>query len=215
MIISNCCRCIFSPFRALTQSKSSNKDFDWLKANMKNNAGLIENITIGSKINYDEYFKLAQLAVSTTPLNARDLVPGIVALNDPFSMDALTIEHVKLDKNGTFGLRPNDFLIVARIALRSDNPFVPNKILALISSSNYTKGIKCHLRSKLKLVDSGVVTMSDGLPEPNDSRPSSDAQILTASTSGLRNDRNSEGVLTLPVINRRSELFKPNNIMSL
>jgi hypothetical protein len=140
-MLTKVCHYISSLRKASKQSKSPSEN--------KNDS--INGISIGPDVTYDQYFELAQLAATPKPFNPLNLRPGNPSPTDPFQLGSLdVIEQVKLDRNGASGLKPNDFLIVARIALRSGNPLVSDTLSGRIDDSNYTSDEKTFLFAELE-----------------------------------------------------------------
>lgn len=110
-MLANFCRCI-SFYNISKQPKPQNSS--------------IEDIPSEPTINYDEYLKLAKLAVTPKPVDPSSFRSRNSSLTgDPFQLGSLDgIQQLKLDLYGKDGLKPEDFLIVAKIALESTNPVV-------------------------------------------------------------------------------------------
>lgn len=128
------------------------------------------------------------------PFNSSDLRPGNPSPTDPFQLGSLdVIDHVKLDCNGKSGLKPEDFLIVATIALTSYNPFVSTKISDRLEASNYQEHEKKRF-TQLKCEDLNEKA------RPNDFQCT--AIDLDALSPGSRDDKDSSDHSSLPPIQR-------------
>jgi hypothetical protein len=116
----------------------------------------IKDITSEPTITYDEYFRLAKLAATPKPVDPSSFRSRNSSLtDDPFQLGSLDgIQQLKLDRDGKDGLMPKDFLIVAKIALKSANPFVLDTLLEHINTSNYRPDEKKWLFAQLEREDS-------------------------------------------------------------
>jgi len=185
-MLTKVCQYISSLRKASKQSKSPSEN--------KNDS--INGISIGSDFTYDQYFELAKLAATPKPFNPLNLRPGNPSPPDPFQLGSLdVIEQVKLDSNGASGLKANDFLIVARIALRSGNPLVSDTLSRRIYNSNYTPAEKTSLFTELEegsdedeedqyySFNHPITNLDDLTPE---SRSDKDSPVPNIQRNGLR-----------------------------
>ena len=184
-MLTKVCQYISSLRKASKQSKSPSEN--------KNDS--INGISIGSNFTYDQYFELAQLAATPKPFDSSDLRPGTPSPTDPFQLGSLDgIKQVKLDRNGASGLKPKDFLIVAKIALESANPFVLDTLLERITTSNYRPDEKKRLFTQLEPEGSDEEDRSYSFKHP--------ITNLDDLTPGSRSDKDSDKPSPVPPIQR-------------
>jgi len=192
-MLTKVCQYISSLLKASKQSKSPSENKN---DSIKNKNDSINGISIGSDFTYDQYFELAKLAATPKPFNPLNLRPGNPSPPDPFQLGSLdVIEQVKLDSNGASGLKANDFLIVARIALRSGNPLVSDTLSRRIYNSNYTPAEKTSLFTELEegsdedeedqyySFNHPITNLDDLTPE---SRSDKDSPVPNIQRNGLR-----------------------------
>lgn len=191
-MLAKVCQCISSLRNASKQSKSPSENE---KDSIKNKNDSINGISIGPDVTYDRYFELAKLAATPKPFNPLNLRPGNPSPPDPFQLGSLdVIEQVKLDRNGASGLKPNDFLIVARIALRSGNPLVSDTLSRRIDNSNYTSDEKTSLFTELEGEGSDEEDPSYSFKHP--------ITNLDDLTPGSRSDKDSDKPSPVPNIQK-------------
>ena len=148
------------------------------------------------------------MAATPKPFDSSDLRPGNPSPPDPFQLGSLdVIEHVKLDRNGISGLKPDDFLTVAKLALKSGNPFVRKTLSERIENSNYEKDEKTFLFTQLEPEGSDEEDRSYSFKHP--------ITNLDDLTPGSRSDKDSDKPSPVPNIQRDGPRLEDLNLEDL